>query len=83
MIGGFSTPKKDEALKISGGQKVKQGQILVRNVNTYKAGVNAKGLGTMYAACSGEVYFSKKRTSKGKVRTFINVKPSRKSTLSK
>ncbi len=78
MIGGFSTPKKDEALKISGGQKVKQGQILVRNVNTFKAGVNVKGLGTMYSACAGEVYFSKKRTPKGKLRTFINVKPSKK-----
>ncbi len=78
MIGGFSTPKKDEALKISGGQKVKHGQILVRNINTYKAGVNVKGLGTMYAACAGEAYFTRKRTSKGKIRTFINVKPVKK-----
>lgn len=78
MIGGFSTPKKDEALKISGGQKVKQGQILVRNVNTYKAGINVKGLGTMYAACDGEAYFTRKRTPKGKLRTFINVKPFKK-----
>ena len=75
MTGGFSTPKKDKAIKVSSGMLVKTGQILVRGVPTYKAGANARGLGTMFALCSGEVYFTKKKTSHGKVRTFLNVKP--------
>jgi len=73
MAGGKSTPKKDKALKVSGGQLVKTGQILVRGVPVYKAGVNVKGLGTLYALCPGKIYFSKKKTSHGKFRTFINI----------
>lgn len=75
MTGGFSTPKKDKALKVSNGQVVKVGQILCRGVPTYKAGINVKGLGTLFAVAGGEVYFSKKKTSHGKFRTFINIKP--------
>jgi ribosomal protein L27 len=75
MIGGFSTPKKDKALKSSGGKIVKTGQILVRGVDTYKAGVNVRGLGTLFAACPGKVYFTRKKTSHGKLRTFVNVAP--------
>ena len=37
MTGGFSTPKKDKALKVSDGQLVKTGQILCRGIPTYKA----------------------------------------------
>lgn len=74
MIGGFSTPKKDEALKVSGGQAVKTGQIIVRGVNVYKAGQNVRGQGTLYAICPGKVYFTRKKTPHGKVRTFINVR---------
>jgi len=75
MVGGFSTPKKDKAIKVSNGLLVKTGQILVRGVATYKAGVNVKGLGTLYALCPGKIYFSKKKTSHGKARTFINIAP--------
>lgn len=75
MIGGFSTPKKDKAIKVSAGQPVKTGQILSRGVPTYKAGFNVGGLGALYALCSGKAYFSKKKTSHGKARTFINVAP--------
>lgn len=75
MIGGFSTPKKDKALKSSGGKLVKTGEILVRGIDTYKAGVNVRGLGTLFAACAGKVYFTRKKTSHGKLRTFINVAP--------
>jgi len=75
MIGGFSTPKKDKAMKVSSGQLVKAGQILARGKDGYKAGMNAKGLGTLFALCPGKVYFSKKKTSHGKVRTFINIAP--------
>lgn len=75
MTGGFSTPKKDKAVKVSCGQTVKTGQILSRGLNVYKCGANVKGGGTLFATCPGKVYFSKKKTSHGKARTFINVKP--------
>lgn len=75
MTGGFSTPKKDEQLKVSGGQVVKTSQIVVRGINVYKAGKNVRGTGTLYALCSGKVYFTKKKTPHGKMRTFINVLP--------
>jgi ribosomal protein L27 len=44
-------------------------------VDTYKAGVNVRGLGTLFAACPGKVYFTRKKTSHGKLRTFVNVAP--------
>ncbi|MCX5711260.1 MAG: 50S ribosomal protein L27 [Candidatus Omnitrophica bacterium] len=77
MIGGFSTPKKDKGIKASTGQTVKTGQILIRALNNYKAGVNVKGEGTLFALHPGTVYFTKKKTSHGRVRTFINVKPTK------
>ncbi len=55
--------------------KVKASQILIRGLSTYKAGINVKGLATLFALCPGEVYFTKRKTSHGKVRTYINVKP--------
>ncbi|MEW6101224.1 MAG: 50S ribosomal protein L27 [Candidatus Omnitrophota bacterium] len=73
MAGGFSTPKKDKALKISGGEAVKTGQILVRGKPVYKAGINVKGKGSLFALCDGKVSFTKKKTPHGKARTFINV----------
>jgi ribosomal protein L27 len=75
MAGGKSTPKKDKMLKASEGQLVKAGAILSRGVDTYKAGKNVVGLGTMYAFCPGKVHFSKKKTPHGKFRTFINILP--------
>ena len=75
MTGGKSTPKKDKALKVSCGQLVKTGEILARGIATYKAGVNVKGQDTLYALCPGKIYFSKNKTSHGKVRTFINIAP--------
>jgi ribosomal protein L27 len=73
MAGGFSTPKKDKGVKVSSGQPVKAGQILVRGLSTYKAGHNVKGLNTIFALCAGKVDFSRKKTSHGKFRTFVNV----------
>lgn len=75
MAGGKSTPKKDKSIKVCGGQVVKTGQILLRGIGTYKAGVNVKGLDTLYAFCPGKVYFTRKKTSHGKPRTFINIMP--------
>jgi len=75
MTGGFSTPKKDKANKVSGGMTVTTGQILVRGVDTYKAGLNVRGPGTLFALCDGKIYFTRKKTSRGKLRTFVNIKP--------
>lgn len=76
MAGGKATPKKDKALKVSGGQIVKTGQILARGIDTYKAGENVEGRGILFAASKGKVYFTKKKTSHGKVRTFVNISAS-------
>jgi ribosomal protein L27 len=75
MAGGFSTPKKDKAMKVSCGMLVKTGHILSRGMNTYKPGLNTKGLGTIFAACSGKIYFTRKKISHGRFRTFINIAP--------
>lgn len=75
MTGGKSRPKKDRGIKVCAGQEVKSGQILVRGRSTYKAGANVKGISALFALCAGKVYFSRKKTSHGKFRTFINVLP--------
>jgi ribosomal protein L27 len=75
MAGGKSTPKKDKAIKVSNGQLVKTGQILLRGLETYKAGTNVKGKGTIFATSPGTIYFTRKKTSHGQFRTFINIKP--------
>ncbi len=75
MAGGKATPKKDTGLKISSGQKVRTGQIVARGVAVYKAGAHIGGMGTLFALCCGEIYFTRKKTSHGKFRTFINIKP--------
>jgi len=75
MTGGFSTPKKDKSVKASGGKLVKTGEILVRGKDMYKAGVGVKGPGTLMAVYPGKVYFTRKKTSHGQVRTFVNVEP--------
>jgi ribosomal protein L27 len=74
MAGGKSTPKKDTALKVAGGELVKKGKILVRGIPSYKAGANVKGRGTMFALCDGKVLFRKKRYAHT-IKTFINVVP--------
>ena len=75
MVGGKKTPRKDKSVKVSEGMLVKTGQILVRSMPVYKAGKNVRGLSTIYALCPGKVYFTKKKTSHGKIRTFINIEP--------
>ncbi|MCX5711911.1 MAG: 50S ribosomal protein L27 [Candidatus Omnitrophica bacterium] len=80
MAGGKARPKKDWGMKVSEGKPVKQTQILCKRYNVYKAGINVRGEGTLFALCSGTVYFTKKKTSHGMVRTFINVKPEAKKT---
>jgi len=75
MAGGKATPKKDKMIKCSSGMLVKTGQILARSMPTYKAGKNVSGLSTIFALCPGKVYFTKKKTSHGKFRTFVNITP--------
>jgi ribosomal protein L27 len=76
MAGGKSTPKKDKAVKVSSGMLVKTGQILTRGLPTYKAGSHVRGRDTLYALCPGKIFFSKKKTSKGRVRTYVHITPS-------
>jgi ribosomal protein L27 len=75
MAGGKSTPKKDKSLKVGAGQAVKTGQIILRGLNSYKAGRNVTGRGTLSALCDGKISFTKKRISHGPVKTYINVNP--------
>ena len=75
MTGGKSRPKKDRGVKVSAGEVVKTGQILIRGASNYKAGANVRGIGALHALCSGKIYFSKRKTSHGRVRTFINILP--------
>lgn len=75
MTGGKSTPKKDIGVKVGSGQLVRTGQIIVRGKDSYKAGINVRGLGTLFSLCSGKIYFTRKKTSHGRMKTFINVQP--------
>ena len=75
MAGGKSTPKKDKKTKVAGGESVKIGKILVRGLDGYKAGKNVRGRGTLYAVADGKVSFTRKKPSRGAVKTFINVLP--------
>jgi len=75
MAGGKSTPKKDKMIKVSGGQLVRAGEIVARGVDKYKAGANVKGKGTLYALCCGKINFTRKKSPRGSVRTYINVVP--------
>lgn len=75
MAGGFSRPRKDKQLKVTGGQLVRTGQILIRGLPTYKSGKNVKGLDTLFALCDGKVSFIRRKTPHGRFRTVINVIP--------
>lgn len=77
MAGGKARPKKDKALKVAEGQAVTVGTIVVRGVPSYKAGVNVKGLGTLYAVSEGKIHFSRRKTPKGVYHTYVNVLPSK------
>jgi len=74
MAGGKSTPKKDKKTKVAAGESVIIGKILVRGKDKYKAGINVKGRGTLYAVVNGKVSFTHKKTSRGRVSTYVNVK---------
>ena len=77
-VGGISSKYYWETggIKVSGGQKVKAGTILTRQGDQWKAGLNVIGRSSVSAAIDGEVYFTRKKNSYGRVITFINIKPS-------
>ncbi|HOW42116.1 MAG TPA: 50S ribosomal protein L27 [Candidatus Omnitrophota bacterium] len=75
MAGGKSTPKKDKKLKVSGGSMVKAGQILIRGLDTVKAGQNVRGRGTLFALCNGRIAFTKKKIGRTAAKMYINVIP--------
>jgi ribosomal protein L27 len=75
MTGGFSTPRKDRGVKVASGQLVKAGTILSRGSSVYKAGTYARGVGTIFALMPGKVSFTKRKTPKGGVKTFIHIIP--------
>lgn len=75
MTGGKSRPKKDYGLKVSSGQRVKAGQLLGRGISAYKAGENVEGKGNLVSLCEGLIYFTHRKVSRGKFRTFVNIKP--------
>lgn len=75
MAGGKSTPKKDKKIKVACGETVKIGKILIRGQDKYKAGINVKGRGTLYAVADGKISFSRKRASRGGISTYVNVLP--------
>ena len=76
-VGGLSHKIYAETagIKVSGGQKVKEGTVLTREGDVWRPGVNVRGRMHLSAACAGEVYFVKKRTKQGNRVTYVNVRP--------
>jgi len=75
-VGGLTKKyyKETRGVKVTGGQKVKCGTVLTRQGDKWKAGLNVTGRMLLTAACDGEVYFTKKKSARGKVRTYIHVR---------
>lgn len=68
--------RETRGLKVTAGQLVKTGNILTRQADKWKAGINVKGQGTLYASVDGKVYFThrKSRYQTKKAETVINIK---------
>ena len=62
-VGGLTAKyyKETRGLKVAGGQFVKQGTLLTRCGDKWKAGINVIGKTHLNAGCAGRVYFTKKR----------------------
>ncbi|MFH0753029.1 MAG: 50S ribosomal protein L27 [Candidatus Omnitrophota bacterium] len=76
-VGGLSHKIYAETLgiKVTGGQKVKEGTVLTREGDQWKPGINVRGRMHLSAACAGVIYFTQKRTRDGKRSTYVNVRP--------
>ena len=74
--------RETRGLKISDGQFVKAGTILTRQGDRWKPGINVGGKSTLYALCSGNIYFKKKkgRYHTKKLTTFIHIKEGKEKT---
>ena len=77
-VGGITSKYywETRGIKVSGGQKVKAGAVLTRQGNQWKPGLNVIGRSSLTASVSGEVYFTRKKSSYNKIITLINIKPS-------
>ena len=76
-VGGLSHKfyRETAGIKVSGGEKVKEGAVLTREGDQWKPGLNVRGRMHLSAACAGEVYFTKKRSRDGKRATYVNIRP--------
>ena len=78
-VGGITSKfyRETRGIKVSGGQVVKSGTVLTRKGDKWKPGLNVTGRMHLTAACDGEIYFMKKKSTYNRVITLINVKPSK------
>ena len=76
-VGGISSKfyRETRGMKVTGGQTVKSGTVLTREGNHWRPGLNVIGRMHLTAACDGEVYFTKKKSTYNRVITLINIKP--------
>jgi len=66
-----------KGIKVAEGEFVKTGTILTRQGNKWKAGINVGDSGTLFALCNGKVYFTRRKGSFNKKRTYINIEPAK------
>ncbi len=76
-VGGLTHKyyKETKGVKVSGGQKVPAGTMLIREGHRWKPGLNVIGKMHLTAKCAGEVYFTRKKSRANKVITVINIRP--------
>ncbi len=78
-VGGISSKfyKETKGIKVSGGQEVKAGTVLTRQGHKWQAGINVIGRTNLTAGIDGEVYFTKKKNTFKREKTYINVRPAK------
>lgn len=72
--------RETRGLKVSAGTQVATGNLLTRQGDKWKAGLNIGGRSHLFALCGGTVYFTQKKGTHNKRITIINVKPDKKSS---
>ena len=75
-VGGITSKfyRETRGIKVSGGQAVKAGTVLTRKGDRWKPGINVIGRMHLTAACDGEVYFTRKKSTYNRIITLINIK---------
>ena len=78
-VGGITSKfyRETRGIKVSGGQVVKSGTVLTRKGDQWRPGINVTGRMHLTAACDGQVYFTKKKSTYNRVITLVNVKSSK------